>query len=337
LILVTGCAGFIGFHLSKALLDRGEEVVGIDNLNAYYDPALKNARLKQLTDQKHFLFEKIDIADNIALQGAFKKHKITKVVNLAAQAGVRYSIENPAAYVSSNLVGFANILECCRHHEIKHLVYASSSSAYGANTKQPFDESQNTDHPISFYAATKRSNELMAHSYASLYGLPCTGLRFFTVYGPWGRPDMALFKFTKNILAGEPIDVYGHGKMQRDFTYVDDIVEGIVRVLSKAPEGCAEWDSDEPDPAISYAPCNIYNIGNGSPISLMAYIGAIERAVGKKAKCNFLPAQAGDLVSTHADTNRLEKSFLYKADTLLENGVKSFVEWYVHYYSGVSA
>lgn len=332
MILVTGAAGFIGFHLCKKLLDRGEAVIGLDCINDYYDVALKYARLDILKKYKAFIFEKIDLADKASMQGLFQCYPIKRVVNLAAQAGVRYSIENPDVYISSNIVGFANLIECCRRHSIEHVVYASTSSAYGANTQQPFDESQNVDHPLALYAATKRSNELMAHSYASLFHLPCTGLRFFTVYGPWGRPDMALFKFAKNILAGKPIDIYNHGKMTRDFTYVDDIVEGVDRALQKPAQPDPNWDSNHPDPATSYAPYRIYNIGNSQPVPLMDYIHALEDALGKKAEYHFMDMQAGDVPSTSADVSRLQKDFGYKPKTSVQEGVKKFVEWYLMFY-----
>ena len=332
MILVTGAAGFIGFHLCKKLLDRGERVVGLDCINDYYDVSLKHARLTMLQESKNFTFEKVDLADRASLEAVFQRHAIKRVVNLAAQAGVRYSIDNPYAYVDSNLIGFVNLIECCRHHHIEHLVFASTSSAYGANTKQPFDESQNVDHPMALYAATKRANELMAHSYASLFKLPCTGLRFFTVYGPWGRPDMALFKFAKNILADKPIDVYNHGKMTRDFTYVGDIVEGIDRALQKPAQANPNWDGNNPDPASSYAPYRIYNIGNNNPVPLMDYIHALEEALGKKAQYNFMEMQAGDVSSTYADVTRLEKEFGYKPKTTVKEGVQQFVDWYRKYY-----
>ncbi len=332
MILITGTAGFIGFHLCKKLLKRGESVVGLDCINDYYDVTLKYARLDILKQYKNFTFEKVDLADRVSLQAVFERHEIKKVVNLAAQAGVRYSIDNPYAYVDSNLIGFVNLIECCRHHHVEHLVFASTSSAYGANTKQPFDESQNVDHPMALYAATKRANELIAHSYASLFKLPCTGLRFFTVYGPWGRPDMALFKFTKNILANKPIDVYNHGKMTRDFTYVGDIVEGIDRALQKPARPNPDWDADNPDPASSYAPYCIYNIGNNNPVTLMEYIHALEEALGKKAQYNFMEMQAGDVSSTYADVSRLEKEFGYKPETSVKEGIRQFVDWYCEYY-----
>lgn len=332
MILVTGAAGFIGFHLCKKLLDRGEEVVGLDGINDYYDVSLKHARLEMLEKFKNFTFEKIDLVDRANLQALFQRYPIKRVVNLAAQAGVRYSIDNPYVYVDSNIIGFVNIIECCRHHSIEHLVFASTSSAYGANTKQPFDESQNVDHPMALYAATKRANELIAHSYASLFNLPCTGLRFFTVYGPWGRPDMALFKFTKNILADKPIDIYNHGKMTRDFTYVADIVEGVDRALQKPAEPNPDWNGDQPDPGSSYAPYKIYNIGNNNPVSLMDYVYALETALGKKAHYHFMEMQAGDVSSTYADVSRLEQTFGYKPKTSVQEGVKQFVEWYLSYY-----
>lgn len=333
MILVTGAAGFIGFHLSKKLLDRGESVVGLDCINDYYDVNLKNARLTLLKNYQNFSFEKVDLADKVAVQEVFTRYPIKRVANLAAQAGVRYSIENPDAYISSNVIGFMNILECCRQHHIEHLVFASTSSAYGANTKQPFDESQNVDHPMALYAATKRANELMAHSYASLFQLPCTGLRFFTVYGPWGRPDMALFKFTKNILADKPIDVYNHGKMTRDFTYVGDIVEGVDRALHHPAQPNPAWNSDAPDPASSYAPYRIYNIGNNHPVMLMNYIRALENALGKKAQYHWMDMQAGDVQSTYADVSRLEKDFGYTPKTTIEEGIKQFVAWYREFYA----
>jgi len=332
MILVTGAAGFIGFHLTKTLLERGEHVVGLDNMNDYYDVSLKEARLAALMLQPNFVFEKVDLADKVNLESVFQRHTIHKVVNLAAQAGVRYSIDNPDVYVSSNLVGFVHLIECCRHRHVEHLVYASTSSAYGANTKQPFDESQNVDHPMALYAATKRANELIAHSYASLFHLPCTGLRFFTVYGPWGRPDMALFKFTKAILARQPIDVYNHGKMIRDFTFVADIVEGICRALENPAQPNPDWNSDRPDPATSYAPYRIYNIGNNQPVPLMDYIAALEKALGKKAEYHFMDMQAGDVPSTFADVSRLEKDLGYKPQVSVKEGINQFVDWYLNYY-----
>ena len=331
-ILVTGAAGFIGFHLSQALLSRGDHVIGIDNLNSYYDVNLKHARLAQLKKSPHFTFETIDLIEKEKLNQLFKKHPIQFVAHLAAQAGVRYSIENPDIYVSSNVVGFLNILECCRHHHTQHLVYASTSSVYGAHTKQPFNESDHVDHPMTLYAATKKSNELMAHAYASLYQLPVTGLRFFTVYGPWGRPDMALFLFTKNILENKPINIFNHGEMIRDFTYVSDIVEGIMRALDHPAQSNKNWDSDHPDCATSYAPYRIYNIGNSNPIPLMRYIEALEKALNKKAHYNMMPMQMGDVPSTFADVSRLEKELHYHPRTMIEEGIKNFVTWYQEYY-----
>src|SRR5438270_3742788 len=330
MILVTGAAGFIGYHVTKRLLARGDEVVGVDNLNDYYDPSLKEARLARL-DHSRFTFVKVNVADTDAMMRLFKEKKPHRVIHLAAQAGVRYSLTNPYAYTDSNIHGFLNILEGCRHNNVEHLVYASSSSVYGANTHQPFSEHDNVDHPVSLYAATKKANELMAHTYAHLYRLPCTGLRFFTVYGPWGRPDMALFKFTRGILAGEAIPVYNQGKLFRDFTYIDDIVEGVVRVLDKPPEPNASWDARKPDPATSSAPWRVYNIGNGKQVELMAYIRAIENALGMKAKVDLLPMQAGDVYLTHADTTALEKLTGFKPKTSVEEGVKRFVEWYRGY------
>jgi UDP-glucuronate 4-epimerase len=331
-ILVTGAAGFIGFHLCKKLLAQGHAIVGLDCINDYYDVSLKLARLHILKENKNFAFEKMDLADKVSMQGLFQRYPIKRVVNLAAQAGVRYSIENPDVYVQSNVVGFVNLIECCRHHSIEHLVYASTSSAYGANTKLPFDESQNVDHPMALYAATKRANELIAHSYASLFHLPCTGLRFFTVYGPWGRPDMALFKFAKAILAGVPIDIYNHGKMTRDFTYVDDIVEGVARALQQPAQANPLWDGNHPDPASSYAPYRIYNIGNNQPVPLMDYIHALEAALGKKTEYHFMEMQAGDVPATSADVSRLEHDLGYKPATSVQEGVKHFVEWYLEFY-----
>lgn len=332
MILVTGAAGFIGFHTCKLLLERGEQVVGLDNLNDYYDVSLKESRVSLLKDYPGFTFAKLDLIDREGLQALFKQHNFTKVVNLAAQAGVRYSIQNPHAYVDSNLIGFVNIIECCRHHQIEHLVYASTSSVYGANTKQPFTEDQPVEHPLALYAATKKANELIAHSYANLYQLPSTGLRFFTVYGPWGRPDMALFLFTDSILKGEPINVFNHGKMVRDFTYVDDIVEGVVRALDQAATPNAAWNSDQPDPGSSFAPYRVYNIGNNKPVPLMDYIGAIESALGKKAECNMMPMQDGDVPSTCADVSRLEQDLGYRPKVGVNEGVANFIKWYLDYY-----
>ncbi len=331
-VLVTGAAGFIGFHLTQRLLDRGDKVVGLDNLNDYYDVNLKLDRLRQLEGREGFRFVRASLADRPALEALFAGERFDVVVNLAAQAGVRYSLQNPHAYVDSNLVGFMNILEGCRHHGVKHLVYASSSSVYGANTAMPFSVHHNVDHPVSLYAATKKANELMAHTYSSLYGLPTTGLRFFTVYGPWGRPDMALFLFTKAILEGRPIDVYNHGKMQRDFTFIDDIVEGVMRVMDRTPEPNHSWSGDRPDPGTSYAPYRIYNIGNNSPVELLTFIETIEKCIGKTAEKNFLPLQAGDVPATYADVDDLMKDVGFKPATPIGEGVRRFVEWYRNYY-----
>ena len=330
--LITGAAGFIGFHLSKRLLGQGNSVVGLDNLNEYYDVNLKKARLNELKDDPGFTFHKLDLVDRKGIEKLFSENNFDYVVNLAAQAGVRYSLENPHAYVDSNIVGFLNILEGCRHNDIKHLVFASSSSVYGANTMMPFSVHHNVDHPVSLYAATKKSNELMAHSYASLYKLPCTGLRFFTVYGPLGRPDMALFLFTKAILENRPIDMFNLGKMKRDFTYIDDIVEGVIRVTDKIPEPDTGWNSDNPDPATSYAPYRIYNIGNNNPIELMKFIEVLEGCLGKKAEKNLLPMQPGDVHETCADVDDLI-NIGFKPSTPIEKGIKKFVEWYLSYYS----
>ncbi len=331
-LLVTGAAGFIGFHTARLLLERGDEVVGLDNLNAYYDPALKQARLEILKDYPQFRFVKTDIADRAAMETLFRAEKFQRVVHLAAQAGVRYSIENPHAYVHSNITGFLQVIEGCRRTQVEHLVYASTSSVYGANTHMPFTERQGVDHPLTLYAATKRSNELMAHSYSSLYGLPTTGLRFFTVYGPWGRPDMALFLFTKNILAGLPIDVFNGGYHQRDFTYVDDIVKGVLAAVDHVATPDPTWDSDHPNPSTSYVPYRIYNIGNQTPVSLLRYIEVLEQCLGRKAQKNLLPMQLGDLPDTWADVEALTKDVGYRPDTDLETGVKQFVEWYLAYY-----
>lgn len=331
-ILVTGAAGFIGSHLSLRLLARGDEVVGLDNLNDYYEVSLKEARLARLTGKQGFKFVKMNLEDREAIEQLFAAEKFDKVVNLAAQAGVRYSLENPHAYIESNIVGFTNILEGCRHNQVKHLAYASSSSVYGANETMPFSTHDNVDHPLSLYAASKKANELMAHTYSHLYGLPTTGLRFFTVYGPWGRPDMALFLFTKAILEGKPINVFNHGKMKRDFTYIDDIVEGIIRVLDKVAEPNLEWDGKSPDPATSKAPWRVYNIGNSSPVELMDYIKAIEKALDMDAEKNFMPLQAGDVPATSADVQALMDDVGFKPDTPVEEGVKRFVEWYRGYY-----
>ena len=331
-ILVTGAAGFIGFHLADKLLARGDRVVGLDNLNDYYDVTLKEARLARLRANRNFEFVRADLADDGAMEKAFASGKFDAIVNLAAQAGVRYSLENPRAYVDANVKGFLNILEGARHQGTKHLVYASTSSIYGLNTNLPLREDQNTDHPVSFYAATKKANEAMAHSYSHLFGIPTTGLRFFTVYGPWGRPDMALFKFTKGIIAGEPIPVYNEGKMVRDFTYVDDIVEGVIRTVDNPPVKNPQWDAKNPDASTSAAPWRVFNIGNNQRIELMRYIRAIETALGKKARLDLLPMQAGDVLATEADTSALEGATGFKPATPVEEGVRRFVEWYREFY-----
>jgi len=331
-ILVTGAAGFIGYHVARRLLERGDQVLGVDNLSDYYDVRLKEARLAQLESSPRFRFIKLEIADRSAVRNLFSAHSIRRVVHLAAQAGVRYSLVNPHAYADSNLVGFLNILEGCRQGQAGHLVFASSSSVYGGNTKMPFSEHDNVDHPLSLYGASKKANELMAHSYAHLYGLPCTGLRFFTVYGPWGRPDMALFLFTKAILEGKPIDVFNHGKMQRDFTYVDDIVEGVVRVLDRPPASDPNWSGQAPDPATSSAPYRVYNIGNHKPVALMRVIELLEQALGKKAEKHLQPLQPGDVPATYADVDDLVKHVAFKPDTPIEVGIRRFVEWYRGYY-----
>ena len=331
-ILVTGAAGFIGHHLSLRLLERGDSVVGLDNMNNYYDVTLKENRLKRMAPFPAFKFVKLDLADKSGMESLFAAEKFDVVVNLAAQAGVRYSIENPQAYVDANLVGFTNVLEGSRHNKVKHLVFASSSSVYGANTKLPFSESDSVDHPISLYAASKKANELMAHTYASLFKLPCTGLRFFTVYGPWGRPDMALFLFTKAILADEPIQVFNHGKMVRDFTYVDDIIEGVVRLIDRPAEPDPTWSGTNPDPATSFAPYRIFNIGNNAPVELMRYINAVEAALGKKAKMDMLGMQPGDVPATEADVSRLEAWVDFRPKTNVEEGIARFVTWYRDYY-----
>ena len=332
-VLVTGAAGFIGGHLCAKLLERGDSVVGIDNLNDYYDVNLKLARLETLKKQEHFEFIKMDIADRAPMEKLFQDHTFQRVVNLAAQAGVRYSIENPHAYINANIVGFLNILEGCRHANVPHLSYASSSSVYGANSKQPFAEEDNVDHPVSLYAASKKSNELMAHSYSNLYQLPTTGLRFFTVYGPWGRPDMAPFLFTKGIIEGKTINIFNQGNMYRDFTYIDDIIEGVVRATDKIPEANPNWDSASPDPASSFAPYKVYNIGNNTPVKLMSFVEAIEQAVGKKAVKNFMPMQAGDVPSTCAEVKSLESDVGFKPSTPLQAGINQFVDWYKAYFN----
>jgi len=331
-ILVTGAAGFIGSHLCLRLLARGDEVVGLDNLNDYYDVTLKEARLARLTGHQAFSFVKLDLADRDGIEALFSSSGFDKVVNLAAQAGVRYSLENPQAYIDSNIVGFTNILEGCRHHGVKHLAYASSSSVYGANESMPFSVHDNVDHPISLYAASKKANELMAHTYSHLFGLPTTGLRFFTVYGPWGRPDMALFLFTKAILNGDTIDVFNHGKMRRDFTYIDDIVEGVLRVLDRTPEGNADWDGLNPDPGSSRAPWRVYNIGNHNPVELMHFIEVLENALGQKANKRFLPMQPGDVPATAANVDDLMRDVGFRPDTSLEIGIPRFVKWYREYF-----
>jgi len=331
-VLVTGAAGFIGSTLAHRLLDRGDEVVGIDNLNDYYDVRLKQARLVRLLSRADFRFEKLDIIERKTMSGLFAAIKFDAVVHLAAQAGVRYSIENPSAYIDANIVGFLNVLEGCRHSRVGHLVFASSSSVYGANTRLPFSEHDNVDHPVSLYAATKKANELMAHTYAHLYGLPCTGLRFFTVYGPWGRPDMALFKFTEGILAGHSIPVFNRGEMVRDFTYIDDIVEGIVRVIGLPAAPAPDWSGDRPDPATSYAPWRIFNIGNSQPVKLMRYIEVLEQCLGRKAIVELLPMQPGDVRATIADVSDLEQAVDFRPRTAVEEGVAKFVDWYKSYY-----
>jgi len=346
-ILVTGTAGFIGYHLAKRLCERGDEVVGLDNINDYYDVNLKYGRLEdsgidrdeivygeavQSKKYDNYKFIKLDLEDREGLEDLFRKEKFDKVCNLAAQAGVRYSLTNPYAYVDSNIVGFINLLECCRHNDIKHLAYASSSSVYGLNESQPFSTHDNVDHPISLYAASKKSNELMAHTYSHLFKLPTTGLRFFTVYGPWGRPDMALFLFTKAILEDKPIDVFNNGDMQRDFTYIDDIVEGVVRVIDNPPKGNPDWSGLNPDPASSKAPYKIYNIGNNAPVGLMDFIKAIEKKIGKEAKKNMLPMQPGDVKSTYADVSDLIEDLGYKPNTSIEEGISKFVDWYLDFY-----
>jgi UDP-glucuronate 4-epimerase len=331
-ILVTGAAGFIGMHVARRLLNRGDEVVGVDNLNDYYDVQLKQDRLAELLKYPNFRFTKLDLADTEGMAALFASEKFQRVVNLAAQAGVRYSLQNPHAYISSNVVGFMNILEMCRHNHVEHLVYASSSSVYGANTRMPFSIHHNVDHPVSLYAASKKANELMAHTYSHLYGLPTTGLRFFTVYGPWGRPDMALFLFTRAILEGRPIDVFNYGKMQRDFTYIDDIVEGVIRVTDRTAAANPQWSGDAPDPGTSYAPYKIYNIGNNQPVELMRLIQTLEDCLGRKAEKNLLPPQPGDVPATYADVDDLIRDVGFKPVTSIEDGVRRFVDWYQSYY-----
>jgi len=331
-VLVTGAAGFIGYHLSKRLLENGCIVTGIDNLNSYYDVSLKEARLEKLKLFENFSFLKENISNKDALEKIFGSTLFDVVVNLAAQAGVRYSLENPQAYIDANIVGFVNILECCRHNSVKHLVFASSSSVYGANTKMPFSVHHNVDHPVSLYAASKKANELMAHTYSHLYGISCTGLRFFTVYGPWGRPDMALFLFTKAILEEKPIRVFNYGRMQRDFTYIDDIIEGVVRVMGRLPEPNPIWSGDDPDPGTSYAKYKIYNIGNNNPVELMEFIVVIEKILGKEAKKEFLDLQPGDVPATYADVDDLIKDVGFKPGTPIDIGIKRFIEWFKEYY-----
>jgi len=332
-ILVTGAAGFIGFHLSQRLLAAGHEVFGLDNLNDYYDVRLKEARLARLAPLPNFRFVRQGLEEREKLQQLFASENFEIVVNLAAQAGVRYSLTNPHAYIDSNIVGFLNVLEGCRHGSVRHLVYASSSSVYGANTAMPFSVHHNVDHPVSLYAATKKANELMAHTYSSLYGIPTTGLRFFTVYGPWGRPDMAYFSFTRTILEGRPIDVYNYGKMQRDFTYIDDIVEGVVRVMDKIPGGDPDWSGAHPDPGTSYAPFKIYNIGNNNPVELLHFIAVLEDCLGKKAEKNLLPMQAGDVPATYADVDDLMRDVGFQPATSIEEGLRRFVAWHREYYT----
>ncbi len=331
-ILITGAAGFIGFHLAKRFLDAGVSVFGLDNLNDYYSVQLKKDRLKQLEQDSNFHFKPIDLADGAALEAYFMAHKFTHVVNLAAQAGVRYSLINPKSYVDSNIVGFANLLECCRHSQTAHLVYASSSSVYGLNTSMPFSVHDNVDHPVSLYAASKKSNELMAHTYSYLYKLPTTGLRFFTVYGPWGRPDMALYLFTKAICEGKPINVFNHGKMRRDFTYIDDIVEGVFRIVSHVPQGNLAWDGKNPDPSTSPAPYKLYNIGNNNTVELERFITVLEEALGEKAIRNYMDIQPGDVPATYANIDDLIQDVGFKPSTSIEEGIGKFIAWYKDYY-----
>ena len=331
-ILVTGAAGFIGFHTTRRLLDRGDQVIGLDNINSYYDPTLKENRLKLLTGQPGFGFVRADLSDNDRIASLFADEKFDRVIHLAAQAGVRYSLTNPRAYIDSNIVGFLNILESCRHNDVEHLAYASSSSVYGANVVTPFSVHHNVDHPISIYAATKKSNELMAHTYSHLFGLPTTGLRFFTVYGPWGRPDMALFIFTRAILASEPIDVFNHGDMLRDFTYIDDIVTGVVRVVDRIPPPDPAWDAASADPGTSSAPYRLYNIGNNNPVRLMTLIETLENALGRKAEKRMMELQPGDVPATFADVDDLVRDVGFRPSTPIEVGVQRFVDWYREYY-----
>jgi len=331
-ILVTGAAGFIGSHLSHRLLERGDEVLGLDNLNDYYDPTLKQARLERLLPRPGFSFVQGSLEDRGTVERGFANFRPEKVVNLAAQAGVRYSLENPQAYIESNIVGFTNILEACRHGGVGHLVYASSSSVYGSNRKLPFSVEDSVDHPVSLYAATKKANELMAHTYSHLFGLPTTGLRFFTVYGPWGRPDMALFLFTRNILAGRPIDVFNHGRHTRDFTYIDDIVEGVIRTLDRVPAPDPDYDPMHPNPGSSSAPYRVYNIGNSAPVPLLRYIEVLEECLGRKAEMNLLPLQPGDVPDTASDVEALRRDTGYQPSTPIETGIRNFVDWYRDYY-----
>ncbi|RFU64426.1 NAD-dependent epimerase [Peribacillus saganii] len=327
-ILVTGAAGFIGFHLSKRLLAQGYHVIGVDNLNEYYDIRLKKERLKLLEKHNHFKFFKIDLANQDLINSIFEEKAIKIVINLAAQAGVRYSLHNPHSYVHSNLFGFMNILEACRHYQVEHLIYASSSSVYGANSKVPFSTTDSVDHPVSLYAATKKSNELMAHTYSHLFNIPTTGLRFFTVYGPWGRPDMAYYSFTRDIMEGNKIKVFNYGDMSRDFTYIDDIIEGILRLLNNPPQSNSEWDKENPEPSSSNAPYKIYNIGNNNPVKLMVFIHILEKLIGKKAKVEFLPMQPGDVKETYADITDLQENIGFSPTTTLETGLGYFVDWY---------
>lgn len=331
-ILVTGASGFIGFHTCKALLDAGEQVVGLDNNNEYYSVQLKLDRLRQLEPYTNFEFKQGDLCDSNSLRELFEEHGFECVINLAAQAGVRYSLTNPNVYINSNIVGFTNILECCRHCEVAHLIYASSSSVYGSNKKQPFSVTDSVDHPVSLYAASKKSNELLAHTYSHLFGLPTTGLRFFTVYGPWGRPDMALYLFTKAIFEGRPIDVFNHGKMRRDFTYVDDIVSALVRLVDHVASPDPDFDRMDPDPATSYSPYRVFNIGNNQPVELGHFISVLEATIGREAEKNYLPLQAGDVIETFADVSALEKAIGFKPSTSIEDGVREFVNWYRAYH-----